>query len=158
MNKKKYIIAFIILVAVIIGAIFFITKNSKPAVDNSSNKNKNNNLTTPTPLVEGRVPETWNDINIRTEEIKNLIAQKINQSPKNVTATISYEDGTFADGVFIVTAASVNTTTTPNNTTNIFLAMKNNGKWDVLWTGENNFPCSIVNQYKMPERISRDCK
>jgi hypothetical protein len=151
MNNKKYLIVFIILVAVVVGAIFFIQKNSKPTVENSTVKNSADAII-PQKMVEAPAPSSWNDIKVRTKDIKDLIAQKINQDSKNVNATIAYEDETFADGVFTVSSDSVSTST------NLFLAMNNNNVWQILWTGTDNFPCSIVNQYKMPARITKDCK
>jgi len=151
MNNKKYLIVFIILVAVVVGAIFFIQKNSKPAVENSTIKNSSNSIV-PQKMIEAPAPSNWDDIKVRTNTIKDLIAQKINQDSKNVNANIAYEDETFADGVFTISSDSVSTST------NLFLAMSNNNTWQILWTGTDNFPCSIVNQYKMPTRIAKDCK
>ena len=65
-------------------------------MENSTVKNSADAII-PQKMVEAPAPSSWNDIKVRTKDIKDLIAQKINQDSKNVNATIAYEDETFAE-------------------------------------------------------------
>jgi len=153
MNTKKYIIAFLILLAVIIGAIFFIFKKQPTTVENLSVKNS---TTTKNKIfqknIETQIPASFSEINNRVDNFKNLIGQKINQDKKNIDVQIGIEDDNYASGIFTVINEA------PSDATNLFLAIKNNDKWQIVWTGQNNFSCEIIQQYNIPEKIASDCK
>ncbi len=156
MNTKKYIISFLVLVAVIIGATFFILKNKPAAVENSSEKNSQQQKNKPSRIVESPNPTSFNEFTVRSNNFKSLIAQKISQDVKNISVAIGIENDNYASGIFTVTTINPSASSTPN--TNLFLAVKDKEQWQVVWTGQNNFPCAITSQYNIPKKIAPECQ
>ena len=143
----------IIVVAVLAGAIFIITR-SQPAAD----KNKAANIA---PAVVAQT--TFKD---RTETISGLLAQKFSWPVDKLTATIAREDGNFMNGIVTLYENSDQTVKINDqdavmpkiNTEGLFLAFKNGNNWQIAWAGPGNYDCQIAEQYQFPAAMVPDCQ
>jgi hypothetical protein len=161
MNKNKKLIIISIGVIVLAGAIFFITKSIwTPTAKNNSLDANNKPANTATPAV------AQNDFEKRTDLLKTLLAKKYNKTEDKISAAIAIEDYDFAKGIVTVFGDKMQTEkigdqtiSSPEiETTGVFLAVKTNGNWEIVWDGRGEYPCSLTEQYKFPPQIGGDCK
>ena len=154
MNRKKYLFLVIALM-VIAGAIFLLVKlinQKKLALTNKLTAQSSANLKT-----------TFAE---RTQSIRKLLAQKLNQPVDNIQVNIAQEDERYIKGIVDVTDPAGQTIKVGSQDVNIpkiksegiFLATKVNGAWEIVADGQSKYTCAAISSYNFPSDLVNDCQ
>jgi len=143
--EKKYllILGSLSLVAIIGAGILFWTLMKPTALIGKP---------TPVPTIESiatpmpTIPptETKSDL----EKIKELFAQKYSKPIEDVKATISKNDGTYANGGIIFTGEISGA---------MWLAYKKGENWQIVFDGQGTIPCESIEPYDFPKGMVPEC-
>jgi len=142
MNNKKRIIIIAVSIVVIIGAIFLWL-----ILRNSQNRGTGNQSQT------AGQKSTFQE---RTETIKDLLAQKLSQPVDNITVNISRETESYSKGIVNIIDQSANPAKVVMD--GIYLAIKINGTWKIIWDGNGQYTCAGISSYNFPAEMVNDCQ
>jgi len=135
MNNQKKIIIIVVSIVIIVGAIFLLLN----LINKKNHQGQNQNQTT------GAKP-TFQE---RTATIKDLLAQKLGQPVDNIAVSIARETENYSKGIVNIL---------DRNTDGIYLAVKTNGNWQIVWDGQGQYTCADISSYNFPAEMVNDCQ
>ncbi len=113
--------------------------NKKPCIVDSPTLDPAQNTTDPNPLMVSPTPTNNNDVIVAQKELEPVI--KTSNNP-NLIVKVSKLIGNYATG-----------TVGTNYSGSAWFAVKIDGQWNEVWTGQNIISCKPVQQYNIPKEI-----